>query len=446
MYTVYNILLNFAFIISSPYLLLRALLGKEGVWERMGRLPKEKTKFLSTKIEVSKVHKNVIWFHAASVGEVKALSTVIPRLKKISPQHSLIVSIVTKSGKEEAERVLSSGSIEREVEFVFHAPMDLKGFVKRTLTSLNPSALILVETELWPNLIKEAKGRNCWVALINGRMSGESFSKYLLLRSLFSETLSYFDLFCMQSDEDAERIKKLGAESDKIKVLGNLKFDRMATSCSEIDKDMLKEKLSISPGLKVMIGGSTRNGEEEILVRVFKRLKKEGEDFLLMLAPRYLGRVKKIERMILQQKLEFIRKSELNGKTSLQGRRIILLDTMGELASLYAIADVAFVGGSLVPIGGHNLLEPAVCGVPVVFGPHVNHFKTAADLLIQCGGGIKIKDEDELYLEILDLLKDEDRRKRMGKAAFEAIKKQSGVSQRTAELILAQLEHGRAKE
>jgi 3-deoxy-D-manno-octulosonic-acid transferase len=446
MYTLYNILLNFTFAISSPYLLLRALLGKEGVWERMGKLSKDKVKFLSAKIERSEIRRNVIWFHAASVGEVKALTAIIPHLKKITPQHSLIVSVVTKSGKKEAERVLSSGSAGKEVEFVFYAPIDLKRFVKRALFSLNPSALILVETELWPNLIKEAKGRNCWVALINGRMSGESFSKYLLLKSLFSETLSYFDLFCMQSEEDAERIKKLGAEPNKMRVLGNLKFDRMTTPCSEIDKNMLKEKLSIPHNLKVMIGGSTRNGEEEILARVFKRLKREGEDFLLILAPRYLDRVKKIERMLFQYDLDFIRKSKLDGKISLEGRKIILLDTMGELASLYVIADVAFVGGSLVPIGGHNLLEPAVCGVPVVFGPHVNHFKTAADLLIQCGGGTKIKDEEELYLEILDLLKDEDRRKRMGKAAFEAIKKQSGVSQRTAELILAQLEHGRAKE
>jgi 3-deoxy-D-manno-octulosonic-acid transferase len=429
MYTIYNILLNFAFIISFPYLLLRALLEKGGVWERMGRLSKEKIKFLSTK--------NIIWLHAASVGEVKALSTIIPQLKKGNPEISLIVSVVTKSGKKEAERILSVG---KEVEFVFYAPIDLKRFVKRAQASLNPRALILVETELWPNLIKEAKQRGCWVALINGRISGKSLSKYLLLRSLFAETLSHVDLFCMQSEEDAERIKKLGADKDKIKVLGNLKFDRMITQISEVDKTVLKKRLSIPPDLKVMVGGSVRNGEEEILARVFKRLKKDGDDLLLILAPRHLDRVKKIEKMLFHQELNFIRKSELNGKTLLKNQRIILLDTMGELARIYAIADVAFVGGSLVPIGGHNLLEPAVYGVPVVFGPHVDHFKTAADLLIQCGGGIKIKNEEELYAKTSDLLKDEDKRKRMGMVAQEAIKRQSGASQRTAQLILTQLE------
>jgi 3-deoxy-D-manno-octulosonic-acid transferase len=430
MYTIYNLLLNFTFVVSFPYLLLRAFLGKGEVWERMGRLPEAKVKSLSTK--------NVIWLHAASVGEVKALSVIIGQLKKIHPDFSLIVSVVTESGKKEAERTF------KEVEFVFHAPIDLKRFVRRALGSFNPCALILVETELWPNLIKEAKKRGCWVALINGRISGKSLSKYLLSKSLFSEVLSYVDLFCMQSQEHAERIKELGAEPDRIKVLGNLKFDRMITQISDIDKNLLKRELSIPDGLRVLVGGSTRNGEEEILVRVFKRLRKDGENLLLLIAPRHLDRVKRIERMLIGQKLDFVRRSELDGKSPLTNQRVILLDTMGELASLYAVADLAFVGGSMVPVGGHNLLEPAVCGVGVIFGPHVDNFKTAADLLIQSGGGIKIRDEEELYSWVLRLLRDKDKRRKMGKAACEAVKRQSGVSQKTAQLILSQLKPSRA--
>lgn len=426
MYPIYNLLLNFAFVISLPYLLLRTLLSKGEVLERMGRLPREKIKFLS--------NRNVIWLHAASVGEVKALSTIIPELKNINPAYSLIVSVITESGKKEAERIL------KQVDFIFHAPIDLKQFVSRALICLNPCALILVETELWPNLIKEAKKRNCWVALINGRISGKSFSKYLLLKSLFSETLSYVDLFCIQSREDMERIKRLGADPDRIKVLGNLKFDRMITQISEIDKNALKKKLSIPVDVKVMVGGSTRSGEEEILVRVFKRLKENHRDLLLLLAPRHLDRMKKIERMLSHQKVDFVRRNELEGKAPLKNQKVILLDTMGELARIYAIADVAFVGGSMVPIGGHNLLEPAACGVGVIFGPYVDHFKAAADLLLQSGGGIKIKNEEELYTRVLDLLKDEDKRKRMGKAAQEAIKDKGGVSQKTAQLILSGLE------
>ncbi len=377
--------------------------------------------------------KNVVWLHAASVGEVRVVSIIAPELKKINPDLSFIASVVTESGKKEAERIL------KEVDLVFHAPMDLKRFVKRALASLDPCALILVETELWPNLIKEAKKRGCSVALINGRISGESFSKYLLFKSLFCETLSYVDLFCMQSEEDAERIRRLGAEPNKIKALGNLKFDRMATQISKIDKNVLKKKLSIPGELRVIVGGSTRNGEEEILIRVFQRLKDEYENLVLLLAPRHLDRTKKIEKMLLSHKLDFVRRSELDGEKPLQSARVILLNTMGELASIYAMADLAFVGGSLVPLGGHNLLEPAACGVCVVFGPHVDHFKAAADFLIRCGGGIKVKNEEELYAQVLSLLKDEDKRKRMGKAAYEAIKKQSGVSQKTAQLISSQL-------
>jgi len=426
MYAIYNLLLNFAFVISLPYLLLRTLLSKGEVLERMGRLPREKIKSLS--------NRNVIWLHAASVGEVKALSTVIPELKNINPGYSLIVSVITESGKKEAERIL------KQVDFIFHAPIDLKQIVSRALICLNPCALILVETELWPNLIKEAKKRKCWVALINGRISGKSFSKYLLLKSLFSETLSNVDLFCMQSGEDMERIKKLGADPDRIKVLKNLKFDRMITQISEIDKNALKKKLSIPDDLKVMVGGSIRSGEEEILVRVFKRLKENYRDLVLLLAPRHLDRMKKIERMLSHQNVDFVRRNELDGKAPLKNQKVILLDTMGELARIYAIADVAFVGGSLVPIGGHNLLEPAACGVGVIFGPYVDHFKTAADLLLQSGGGIKVKNEEDLYTRVLDLLKDEDKRKRMGKAAQEVIKGKSGVSQKTAQLISSGLE------
>jgi len=426
MYAIYNLLLNFAFVISLPYLLLRTLLSKGEVLERMGRLPREKIKSLS--------NRNVIWLHAASVGEVKALSTIIPELKNINPGYSLIVSVITESGKKEAERIL------KQVDFIFHAPIDLKQIVSRALICLNPCALILVETELWPNLIKEAKKRKCWVALINGRISGKSFSKYLLLKSLFSETLSNVDLFCMQSGEDMERIKKLGADPDRIKVLKNLKFDRMITQISEIDKNALKKKLSIPDDLKVMVGGSIRSGEEEILVRVFKRLKENYRDLVLLLAPRHLDRMKKIERMLSHQNVDFVRRNELDGKAPLKNQKVILLDTMGELARIYAIADVAFVGGSLVPIGGHNLLEPAACGVGVIFGPYVDHFKTAADLLLQSGGGIKVKNEEDLYTRVLDLLKDEDKRKRMGKAAQEVIKGKSGVSQKTAQLISSGLE------
>ena len=435
MYTLYNLILNFAFIISFPYLLLRAALGKHGIGERMGRLPKEKTERL--------LGEKVIWFHAASMGEVKVLSTIIPQVRKNHPEYALVVSTVTKTGKSEAERILKGAKL------VFFLPVDLKRFVRKTLDVIKPSALILVETELWPNLIKEAKKRGCFVALINGRISKNSLRRYLLVRNLFKEALSYIDLFCMQSEEHKERMILLGTNPDKITVTGNLKFDRLLYTRETVDKDGLKKKMRLPDYCKVVVGGSIREGEERILIEVFKKLKHEHQNLLFVFAPRHLDRLKNIERILSEWQMNFIRKSQLDvavqrtghgRKTYLVDQSVILLDTMGELSKIYSLADVAFVGGSLVPVGGHNLLEPAICGVPVLFGPYVDHFKEEAKILIQSGGGIKVKDEEELYFNLSSLLSDDEKRIKLGKRAKEAIQKKTGVSCRTTDLIFSLLE------
>ena len=435
MYTLYNLILNFAFFISFPYLLLRAALGKHGIGERMGRLPKEKIKGLSSE--------KVIWFHAASVGEVKVLSTVIPQVKKNHPEYALVVSTVTKTGKKEAERTLKG------VKLFFFLPVDLKRFVKRALERIRPVALILVETEFWPNLIREAKKKGCFVALINGRISEASLHRYLLVRNLFKETLSYIDLLCMQSEEHKERMMLLGVRPEKIKVTGNLKFDRLLYAKEAVDKDRLKKNMRLPEHCRVVIGGSIREGEERILIGVFNRLKRKHKNLTFILAPRHLDRLKHVERILSDLEMSFIRKSQMDGfvprtrpegKTSLQDQSVILLDTMGELSKIYSLADVAFVGGSLAPVGGHNLLEPAIYGVPVLFGPHVDHFKEEAKLLIQSGGGIKVKDEEELYLNLSNLLSDDEKRIKLGKRAREAIQKKTGVACRTTDLIFSVLE------
>jgi len=426
MYILYNLLLNFAFVISFPYLLLRAALGGHGIAERTGRLPQEKIENI--------VDEKVIWFHAASVGEVKALSTIIPQVRKDHPEYSLVVSTLTKSGRKEAERIL------REIKFVFYLPLDLKRFVRRALDKIKPEALILVETELWPNLIKESKKRGCFIALINGRISDPSLRKYLLVRSLFHETLSYFDLICMQSEEQKEKLILLGANPDIIKVTGNLKFDRLLCLPEDIRQYELIKQISIPEDFKVIIGGSVRSGEERILIDVFKRLDEKNPNLILILAPRHLNRLKEVEKVISNRGMKFIRRSQLYNKTSLDNHSVILLDTIGELSGMYSLADVAFVGGSLVPVGGHNLLEPAIYGVPVLFGPYVDHFKEEAKILIQSGGGIQVKDAEELYLNLSSLLSDEQRRTELGEKAKEAIQEETGVSQRTADLIFSLLE------
>jgi 3-deoxy-D-manno-octulosonic-acid transferase len=425
MFTAYNLLLNLAFILSSPYLLLRAAWGKHGIKERMGFLSPDKQEKISSK--------KVIWFHAASVGEIKALSPIIPQVRKDHPEYALVVSTITKSGRKEAEKIL------KEIEFVFLLPIDLKRFVRRALDKIRPEALILVETELWPNLIGEAKKRGCIIAMINGRISRRSFKRYLAVRSLFKQTLSRFDLLCVQSEEHKERLIRLGARPDKIKVTGNLKFDRLLHVSESSSKDQLKKKLGIPDKYLVIIGGSIRSGEEQILLRVFVKLKSEKNELIFILAPRHLDKLNEVERILSGMKLSFVRRSKLDGNIRSDQPDVILLDTMGELSGLYALADVAFVGGSLVPVGGHNLLEPAIYGVPVIFGPYTDHFKEEAKILIESGGGIQVKSEEELTLKLSRLIADPEKRVRSGKSAKTAIWKETGVSKRTTDLIFSLL-------
>jgi len=436
MYILYNLLLTLVFFISFPYLLLRALIGKHGIGERMGRLPTSKIANL--------LSQKVIWFHAASMGEVKALSTIVPLLKKHSPEYVPVISTLTRSGKGEAERTL------KDAGMVFFLPLDLRVFVKKALKTLRPVALILVETELWPNLIREAKRSGCFVALINGRISSRSFKRYLLSKGLFRRVLSHLDLLCMQSEEHRERIQLLGAEPNKVKVLGNLKFDRLSSAGTTKDKKSMRELLRIPDHWKVIIGGSTRSGEERVLIEVFKKLKEIYSQLLLILAPRHLDRLKQVERIISNSGLGFIKRSQLESGSfrDLSGGKtpeVILLDTWGELSEIYVVADVAFVGGSLVPIGGHNLLEPAIYGIPVLFGPFVDHFQQEAKILTKSGGGIMVKDQEELFFHLSTLLFDEEKRKKLGAKAREALRKKTGVSAKTVELIFSFLEKNHGK-
>jgi 3-deoxy-D-manno-octulosonic-acid transferase len=426
MLTAYNLLLNLFFIISFPYLLIRAAWGKHGIKERMGFLSPGKLEKIASK--------KVIWFHAASVGEIKVLSTIIPQVRKDHPEYALVVSTVTKTGKIEADRIL------KQIEFVFLLPVDLKKFVRRAWDKIKPEALILVETEIWPNLIGEAKNRGSLVVMINGRVSYRSFRRYRVIGSLIKQTLSCFDLLCVQSEEYKERLIRLGANPDKIRVTGNLKYDRLLYARQTSGRDQLKRKLGIADNYLVIIGGSIRSGEEQILLRVFTKLKSERDNLLFILAPRHLDKLHEVEKTLAGMKLSFVRRSQLDGHIRSNLPDVILLDTMGELSGLYALADVAFVGGSLVPVGGHNLLEPAIYGVPVVFGPYTDHFKEETKILIESGGGIQVKNEEELTLKLSRLIEDRESRLKLGENAKTAIGKETGVSKRTTDLVFSLLD------
>jgi len=397
--------------------------GRHGVLERLGKLPQKAEQRLSSK--------KVLWFHAASVGEIKLLSSVVSRIKKKKPDCSIVVSTLTKSGKKEGEGNLKG------VDLFFYLPLDHPFFIKKVLKKINPRALIIVETEIWPNLIWEARKYGIRIALINGRFSLKSFKSYLRFKSFFSNVFSFYDLFCMRTQEDAKSLLLLGASPEKVKVLGNLKYDIALPDNPSLSRDDLKEELGIPPGSKVVVAGSTEQGEEKMVLDVFIRLKQDIPDLFLVLAPRHLNRIKQVENELIGAGLKYQRKTQMEKKSHTKGNLdIILLDTIGQLLSFYSIAEVAFVGGSLIPFGGHNILEPAIHSVPVLFGPYMDHFKEASELLMKSGGGILVKDSEELYLEMSQLLQDEVKRKKMGQMAFDFIQRQQGSSDKTVDLIL----------
>lgn len=424
MYLLYNIFITLVFIIFSPYLFVRALFGRHGISERLGNLPK------NTKNRL--FQKEVIWFHTASVGEVKILPPVIHSLKKKSPDSVVVVTSLTKTGKAEAKKIL------KDAELVFYPPIDIGFLVKRVVKKIKPKALVLVETEIWPNLIREVKRKKAKIVVINGRLSSKSFPLYFRFKRFFSEVLSFVDIFCMRTEEDSRRAIILGANPDKIKVLGNLKFDQILSSFSTHPKEMLKKSFGIDLHSKLIVAGSIREGEEKIVLNAFFRLKKEFLNLSLILAPRHMKRLKEIEKILHSLGLKFIRRTELKNQKVKED--VILLDTLGELFSLYSCADVAFVGGSLVPKGGHNILEPAIFGVPVLFGPHTENFKFAKDVLLNSGGGIMVKDGEELYQKLFLLLKNDKLKKGLGKKAQLAVRSQRGVSDETVELLLKTLD------
>ncbi|KPL01593.1 MAG: hypothetical protein AMJ90_07560 [candidate division Zixibacteria bacterium SM23_73_2] len=424
MYLVYDIFLTFVFIILSPYLFIRSLIEKQGITERLGFLPRATGENL--------MQKDLIWFHTASVGEVKILPPVIRFLKDKRPDLIVVVSSLTKTGRAEAKRIL------KDVQLVFHPPIDLSFFVKRTVKKINPKALVLVETEIWPNLIREAKREGAKVFLINGRLSKKSQSVYLRFKKFFSLVLSFIDILCMRTEEDAQRIIRMGAAPDRTFVLGNLKFDQIAFDFSNHKKEKIKESLGIEKDSKLVVAGSIREGEEKAVLVAFSRLKKDFQNLSLIFAPRHMKGLKDTENIMLSLGLSFIRKSRL--KDQKEKKDVVLLDTYGELSSLYSCADVAFVGGSLIPKGGHNILEPAVFGVPVLFGPHTENFQSAKKIVLSSGGGIEVKDKDELYLKLFSLLKDDRLREDLGQRVKKAVLSQRGFSEKTVDLILKTLD------
>ena len=369
----------------------------------------------------------VIWVHAVSLGEVVAAAPLVKELHRSHPDSRIIVTTVTETGREAVEQRLVGVAEHR------YAPLDFPWVVSGLVDRLRPVLYVFVETELWPNLLWILHARGIPAVLVNGRLSSRSFRRQdlPLLRSFYRAVLQSLALCLMQSDRDAQRIVALGAESSRVHVTGNIKFDQPLPA-AQTDASF-RRSLGVGEHEQLLLAGSTHPVEEEQLVLAYRQLVKAHPSIVLMLAPRHIERADRVEAMVREAGFVSQRKSRLHDVAT--GPRVIILDTRGELARAYKEATVAFVGGTLVPVGGHNLLEPAVWGKPVLFGPHTDHCAEIATLLHQAGGGYRVNSPEEIVRYVDEWLVNQESRDAVGQAARRVVMDNQGALQRSLQLI-----------
>jgi 3-deoxy-D-manno-octulosonic-acid transferase len=365
------------------------------------------------------------WIHAVSVGEAIAAAPLVDGVRRTWPGLPLVVSTVTETGARVVRERFAGMARHR------YFPLDFPGVARRVIASIEPAFFVCMETELWPNTLRALAARGVPVMIANGRLSDRSFRRYRLVRGAMRRVLADITVFAMQSAEDARRVIALGAAPERVVVTGNLKLEPLADPAGAVD--LWRRLLALTPGQPVWIAGSTHRGEEEAVLEAHGRALLDHPDLALVLAPRHPERVGEVVGILKSRGLAAVRRSDLPARRS--PGAVIVLDTVGELAQLYALADVVFVGGSLVPLGGHNMLEPAFRGKPVLFGPHTSNFREAAGVLVESGGGVVVSDATALGSELLRLLADGDLRVRRGGAGRDAVALRHGAVRATLDLV-----------
>ena len=365
-----------------------------------------------------------VWLHGASAGDLQALAPMIARFRERFPDARIFLTTITDTGRAMAEQGLRG-----QVDGVVYAPWDLPGATRRAMRALRPDLLVLEYAEIWPNLIHAARGAGTRVVLTNGRFSPERLRGYRTLFAVFGNPLTELDLLLMREDEEAERALSLGAPLDRVWVTGNTKFDGLAVPGPSPEDEALRSALGLSPDALVLMGGSTHEGEEEILLSVWQRLRESHPGLRLVLAPRYVDRAGRVQALAQARGVEAGRR-----KGGPAGAPVMVLDTIGELARAYRLATVVFVGGSFTPRGGQNILEPAAQGRPVLFGPRMENFHDSVQVLLG-RGGIQVADGDQLYRVLSELLGRPDVIANLGNMAAQSVRQVSGASQRNVDLV-----------
>ncbi len=434
MYAVYSVLIVAFFLVVSPYLLYQAIRYRKYIVslpQRMGYLP----------VSFNLDGDESIWIHAVSVGEVLTVRALLPQLHERYPRLRLFVSTTTMAGQQVAKSNLPY------VDEVFYFPFDLGFIVNRTLRLVRPRLFVMMETEIWPNMLRACHREGVKTALVNGRISARSYPRYRFARFFFRRVLAHVGRFCMQSEESARRIIEMGAARERVIVTGSLKFDSLDFPAPETPRSSFSPSFApapavhdvhqhgrtrvlryfrISPARPVVIAASTLKGEEEHVLEAFQRIRATMTNALLIIAPRKPERFDDVERLVRRSGWNVARRKEL--RVDAEPRNdVVILDTIGELAQLFQVATVVFVGGSLVDAGGHNILEPAVFGKPIVFGPHMDNFAEIARTFLDNGAAVQVRSGRELESTLLELLGDPVRRASLGAAARALVEANRGA-------------------
>jgi 3-deoxy-D-manno-octulosonic-acid transferase len=394
-YVLYNVLLTITLAVAAPFLPLLWFLGpryRDGLAERFACYGNTVTLGL----------RDPIWIHAASVGEVRAAGALIRALKAEVPERSIVISTFTATGN----RLAHQGGIADKVIFL---PLDFSWIARRAVKRIRPSLLLFLETEIWPNLVRQAYQRGIPTILLSGRLSAKALSRYEFARPFFRRVLAQYTALGMQSADDAQRMLKLGAPEKRVSVVGSLKFAADGVGSG-------REAICSTPDRQIFVAGSSHRGEELVLLRALQLARALLPKLMMVLAPRHPERFSEVEKLLRESSLSFERKTRSQPDQYFQ-KDVLLLDTVGELTEFFNAADVAFVGGSLVEVGGHNILEPARCRKPVLFGPYMENFKTIAEGMKCNGGAIEVHGAEDLARVLAELVTDPQACQRMGQSA-----------------------------
>ena len=411
MYLLYRLLYGCVLVLSTPYFLYRSV-------REPGFGASLRERIFGARVNPG--GERSIWIHAVSVGEVIAAGILVPHLREAFPGTRLALSVTTPTGCKVAEERLSG------IDDLFYCPFDLSFVLRKMMACVRPRALVVIETEIWPNLLREARRAGAVTLLVNGRISDRSFPGYLRIRYFLKRYLTEIDRFLMQSEAHARRIEEMGAAPSSVRVAGSLKFDAAPDGAA-------KPSARVTPeGRPILVAGSTLEPEERILFSVFERLRISAPDLFLVVAPRHAPRFDAVWKLASCRGLRVARRSR---GEDMGDADVLLLDTLGELASVYAEADYAFVGGSLASWGGHNIIEPGAWGKPVLFGPHMQNFADVARIFLDAGAAIRVADEAELESALRDLLARPERCEELSRKALDVVAGNRGAAARTVSAL-----------